>query len=194
MVTRFRLRREVRLLGSLALGALLAGCATAYSRGEEAFHTGRYEEAAHEFEAAAASSAQPLDALAALGISRYKLGDLTRAQEILRRVLAEEPGRGAVRLYVALTELGQHEDARALEDLVALRPLIRHPRIAATVDRATAAIREGLSEPTRRLVVASLDDAVEWASEVREANRRPHVYFFERSWPLHRDRYHPFLP
>ncbi len=66
-------------LASLALGALLAGCATAYSRGEEALHAGRYAEAAREFEAAAASGGKRLDALTVLGIARYRLGDFTRA-------------------------------------------------------------------------------------------------------------------
>jgi hypothetical protein len=55
---------------------------------------------------------------------------------------------------------------RALEQLEALRPLIRHPRIAAMVDRAIAAIREVFGnvatphrgEPRRR--AGALLDAV----------------------------------
>jgi tetratricopeptide (TPR) repeat protein len=189
------LTRAVRLaLGALMLGALLAGCATAYSRGAEAFHAGRYDEAAREFEAAAATGTRWLDALTALGISRYKLGDLTGAQEALRRVLGEDPKRGEARLYLAVVELGRHEDARALEDLEILRPLIHHPRIAATADRAMAAIREGLSESARQLVAASLDDAVEWARDVREASRRAAVYALEPSWTIYRDHYYPRLP
>lgn len=44
---------ELRVVrGALVLGALVAGCATAYSRGEEAFRAGRYQDAAREFEAA----------------------------------------------------------------------------------------------------------------------------------------------
>jgi tetratricopeptide (TPR) repeat protein len=177
---------------ALVLGALLAGCATAYSRGAEAFHAGRYDEAAREFEAAAVT--ERLDALTALGISRYKLRDLAGAPEVLRRVLADDPRRGEARLYLALVELGRHEDARALEDLETLGPLIHHPRILATVHRAMAAIREGLSEQARQLVVASLDDAVEWARDVREASRRAAVYPLEPSWTIYRDRYHPSLP
>ena len=189
------LKRAGRLaLGALVLGVLLAGCATAYSRGAEAFHAGRYDEAAREFEAAAVIGNRRLDALTALGISRYKLGDLAGAQGVLRRVLADDPRRGEARLYLALVELGRHEDARALEDLEILRPLIHHPRIAATVDRAMAAIREGLSEPARQLVAASLDDAVEWARDVREASRRAAVYPLEPSWTIYRDRYYPSLP
>ena len=179
-------------LGSVVLGVLLAGCASAYGRGQEAFEAGRYDDAAREFEAASASSARPLDALTALGISRYKLGDFVGAREVLRRVLADAPTRTEARMYAALAELAQREDARALEDLEALRPLIRHPRIAATVDRATEAIREGLSEPARRLVAASLDDAVEWAHDVQRASRRPYAYSFEPSWSIYRDRY--YLP
>jgi Tfp pilus assembly protein PilF len=181
------------VLAALALGTLLAGCATAYSRGEAAFRAGRYQDASREFEAAVASGARPLDALTALGISRYKVGDFAGAREALRRVLAEEPKRGEARLYLALAELGQQEDARALEDLEALRPVIRHPRIQATVDRAMAAIREGLSETARRLVMASLDETVEWAREVREASRASQAYALEPSWTLYRDRYYsPF--
>jgi tetratricopeptide (TPR) repeat protein len=182
------------VLRALALVALLAGCATAYSRGAEAFHAGRYDEAAREFEAAAITGTRQLDALTALGISRYKLGDLGGAQEVLRRVLAEDPNRAEARLYLALVELGRHEDAWALEDLETLRPLIHHPRIAATVDRAMAAIREGPSESARRLVAASLDDAVEWARDVREASQRAAVYPLEPSWTIYRDRYYPRLP
>ena len=189
------LTRAGRLaLGALVLGALLGGCATAYSRGEEAFHTGQYDEAAREFEAAAVTGTRGLDALGALGISRYKLGELAGAHEVLRRVLAEDPKRGEARLYLALVELGRHEDARALEDLQTLRPLIHHPRIAATVDRAMTAIRGDLSESARQLVAASLDDAVEWARDVREASQRAPVYPLEPSWTIYRDRYYPRLP
>ncbi|HSF02028.1 MAG TPA: tetratricopeptide repeat protein [Solirubrobacterales bacterium] len=177
-------------LVALALGTLLTGCATAYSRGQEALREGRYEAAAHEFEAAAASSGKPLDALTALGIAWYKLGDFARARDTLRGVLAEDPKRGEARFYVALAELGQHEDAQALEDLEALRPLIGHPRIAAAVDRAMVAIREGLSEPARRLLAAGLDDTLEWAREVRDARR--HAYSFD-PWPIYRGLYHPHL-
>jgi hypothetical protein len=138
---------------ALGLVAILAGCATAYSR-----------------------------------------GDLPGAREVLQRVLAEESRRGEARLYLALVELGRHEDARAVDELRVLRPLIRHPRIAATVERAIVAIREGLSESSRRLVAASLDDAVEWARDVREASRPATVYPLERSWTSYRDLYYPRLP
>ena len=186
---------EVRsVCTALVVGALVAGCATAYSRGEEAFEAGRYQEAAREFEAAATSGGKRLEALAALGISRYKLGDLAGAQEVLHRVIAEDPTRGEARLYLALTALGQHDDARALEELQALRPQIRHPRMAATVDRAMAVIREGPPPSVRGLVAASLDDAVEWARDVREAARRPPVRYLEPSWSVYRDRYYRRVP
>jgi hypothetical protein len=70
----------------------------------------------------------------------------------------------------------QHHDACALEELEILRPLIRHPRVAATVEHAIVVIREGSSETSRRLIGANLDDAVEWAREVREANERAAAY------------------
>jgi tetratricopeptide (TPR) repeat protein len=179
---------------ALSLGALLAGCATAYSRGEEAFHAGRYQDAAREFEAAAAGDGRRLDALTGLGISRYKLGDLTGAEDALRRVLAEEARHGEARLYLALVALGQGQDARATDALEALRPEIRHPRIAATVDRALAAIRQEPTEPVRRLVAASLDDAVGWARDVRNASRGVPAHALEPSWTLHRDRYFRRFP
>jgi hypothetical protein len=71
---------------------------------------------------------------------------------------------------------------------------IRHPRIAATVDRAIAAIREGSSETSRRLIGVSLDDAVEWTREVREANERASAYALEPYWTRYRDRYYERLP
>jgi tetratricopeptide (TPR) repeat protein len=185
----------MRLVGTaLVIGALVAGCASAYSRGQEAFAAGRYEDAAREFEAAATSGARRLDALAALGISRYKLGDLTGAQEALQRVIAEDATRDEARLYLALAALGQHDDTRALAELQALRPQIRHPRIAAAVDRAMTVIREGPPESVRRLVAASLDDAVEWADDVREARRRPPAHVLEPSLSVYRDRYIRHLP
>jgi tetratricopeptide (TPR) repeat protein len=184
------------VLGALGLGALLTGCATAYSRGAEAFHAGRYADAAREFGVAAetGTSIRRLDALSGLGISRYKLGDFPGARAVLQRVLTEEPRRGEARLYLALVELGSHEEARAVEELQVLRPLIHHPRIAATVERAIVAIRGGLSESARGLVAASLDDAVEWARDVREASQHTPVYLLEPSWTLYRDRYYPRLP
>jgi tetratricopeptide (TPR) repeat protein len=182
------------MLGILVLGAPLAGCASAYSHGEEAFHAGRYQEAAAEFEAAAMRGPRRLDALTALGVSRHKLGDLIGAQEVLRSVLAEDAGLGEARLYLAIVALRRHEDARALEELGALRPQIHHPRIAAAVERAMATIPEGLSESVRRLVAASLDDAVEWARDVREASRLPSASLREPSWRVYRDRYRPLFP
>jgi tetratricopeptide (TPR) repeat protein len=172
---------------ALALGPLLTGCATAYSRGEEAFRAGRYQQAAREFETAATRDGRRLDALTGLGISRYKLGDLTGAEDVLRRVLAQEAGRGEARLYVALVAIGRREDARAIEALEALRPGIHHPRIAATVDRALAALREQPTEPVRRLIAASLDDAAGWARDVRDASRRIPAHALEPSWTLYRD-------
>jgi ribosomal protein S16 len=109
-------------------------------------------------------------------------------------VLARDPRRAEARLYLALVELEQHEDARAIEQLETLRPLIRHPRIAAAVDRAIAATREGCSETSRRLIAASLDDAVEWARDVREANERASAYALEPYWTIYRDRYYEPLP
>jgi tetratricopeptide (TPR) repeat protein len=173
---------------------LVAGCATAYSRGAEAFRAGRYDEAAREFEAAVEAGTKRLEALTGLGIARYKIGNFAGAADALRPVLVEDPRRGEARLYLALAELAQEEDTRALEHLQALRPLIQHPRILATIDRAMGAIRAGLSGPARQLVAASLDDAVEWARDVREAHERAPVYPLQPSWTIYRDLYYPRLP
>jgi hypothetical protein len=56
------------------------------------------------------------------------------------------------------------------------------------------AIRAGLSGPARQLVAASLDDAVEWARDVREARERAPVYLLQPSWTIYRDLYYPRLP
>ena len=75
------------------VGALVAGCATAYSRGTEAFNAGRYDEAAREFEAAVKAGTKRLKTLTALGIARYKIGDSAGAVDALRRVLVEDSAR-----------------------------------------------------------------------------------------------------
>jgi tetratricopeptide (TPR) repeat protein len=192
--SRLQLTAPGRLAAALVLAVLVAGCTTAYSRGAEAFRAGRYDEAAREFEAAAEAGTKRLEALTGLGIARYKIGNFAGAADALRPVLAEEPRRGEARLYLALAELGQEEDTRALEHLQAVRPLIHHPRILATVDRAMAAIRGGLPGPARQLVAASLDDAVEWARDVWEARERAPGYVLEPSWTIYRDLYYPRLP
>jgi tetratricopeptide (TPR) repeat protein len=178
-----------RVAWALLVGVLLAGCATAFSRGEVAFRAGHYAEAVREFEAAVAEDARSHASLTALGVARYKLGDFTSARDVLRRVATEDPQRGDARLYLALAELALHDDTQALADLEALRPLVRHPRIAATVERAIGAIREGLSDSARRLTAASLDDAVEWAREVQLASHA-HIYALEPSWTMYRDRFY----
>lgn len=60
--------------------------------------------------------------------------------------------------------------------------------------RFADAARELVSESSRRLVAASLDDAVEWARDVREASERATVYPVELSWTSYRDLYYPRLP
>jgi tetratricopeptide (TPR) repeat protein len=157
-----------RVAAPLLVGIPLAGCATAFSRGETAFRAGRYAEAAREFEAAVAEDTRSHRAATALGIARYKLGDFTDARDVLRRVVADDPQRGDARLYLALAELGLHDDPGALADLEALRPLVRHPRIAATVERAIGAIREGLSDSTRLTAAVSM---TRWSGRARFSSR-----------------------
>ncbi len=190
-----RRRWPARTVLALAIAGLLTGgCATAYSRGREAFDAGRYAEAAGYFQEAAAAERPRVAALTALGVCQFKLGELDRAAGVLRDVVAEAPRSGEARLYLALAELMQAQDDRALEDLAAPGPLIRHPRIASAVERATEAIRGGLSASMRRFVAASLDDTAEWAHEVSEAARGGTRAALEPSWRLYRDRYVVPLP
>lgn len=55
-------RLQLRVGAVLVLGVLVAGCATAYSRGADAFRAGRYDEAAREFEAAVEAGTKRLEA------------------------------------------------------------------------------------------------------------------------------------
>jgi len=142
--------------GLLALSAILTGCASAYARGGQAYRAGRYTDATREFEIAAARGAKRLDALTGLGVSRYRLGDLSGAREALQRVLAESPKRVEARIYFAL--------------------------------------REGTSDTSRELIRASLDDAVEWARELRDARERAAAYAVEPYWTIYRDNPYEGLP
>jgi len=187
-------RRCVLGAGLLALSAILTGCASAYARGGQAYRAGRYTDATREFEIAAARGAKRLDALTGLGVSRDRLGDLSGARDALQRVLAESPKRVEARIYLALVELERRDDPRALEELTMVRPLIRHPRIAAAVERAIGAIREGTSDTSRELIRASLDDAVEWARELRDARERAAAYAVEPYWTIYRDNPYEGLP
>jgi hypothetical protein len=73
--------------------------------------------------------------------------------------------------------------SEAREQLLALRELPIHPRIAGHIDRVLPLLVPGLDPALRDLVVADLDDAYEWATDVVRARRmaRPPV---EPPWLL----------
>lgn len=172
----------------LAVALLVqAGCASAYVLGMEDLRGGRWEDASRHFSSALAQQPRRLDARLALGVAQYKLGDWDAAAEALGRVAAEVPRSAEARLYLALTFLQRHEDARALEELAAVRDLKPHPRVAAQVERAIEVIRAGPSEAVRAFVAASLDDQADWARDVVEARRTPR-YTLEPTWVLYRER------
>lgn len=158
---------------------LLAGCVTPYIQGRSALRQGRYDQAASSFEEVLASDPGRVDALAGLGISRYKSGAFHDAVDALQRAAALAPKDVEARLYLGLSYLRKGEDGLADEHLAALLELKPHPRLAAQIDRALRVIRvdQPLSEEMRAFLAASLEDEAEWAQEVREAR-------YEARWAL----------
>ena len=67
-------------LSLIVSASILAGCATPYLQGRTALQQGRYDEAARR-----------LDALAGLGVARYKLGAFDEAVDTLHRVVTHAP-------------------------------------------------------------------------------------------------------
>ncbi len=188
-------RRSARLAPLLALLAL-AGCATPYAQGRAALRQERYDEALSRFSEALARDPARLDARAGLGLARYKLGALDEAEAVLRQVLAQAPKHAEARFYLGLAYLLKGQNSAAEEQLMALRALDPHPRIAAQIDRALTVIRAGpLSDEVKRFVAASLEDEVEWEQEVREAERVQRVYVVEPPgliyWPYWYPRRYP---
>lgn len=157
-------------LGILLLLSTLAGCATPYVQGQTALRQGRYDEAAGHFEEVLARNPDRLDALAGLGLSRYKSAAFDEAVDALRKVVARDPKHTEARLYLGLSYLQKGEDGSAEEQLNAVLDLKPAPRLAAQIDRALRVIRlDPLSDRMRAFLAASLEDEVEWEREVREA-------------------------
>lgn len=149
---------------------VLAGCAAPYELGRAALRERRYDEAVGYFAQVLARDPSQLDALAGLGISRYKLGAFGGALEALERVVSQAPAHAEARLYLALSHLRKGEDTLAEEHLTQLAYLEREPRIAVQIDRALQLIRSApVSDELRDFIAASLEDELEWAREVREA-------------------------
>jgi len=157
-------------LGLMLATVLAAGCATTpTAQGRDALREGRPEEAAEHFKTALSEDPGKIDALVGLGISRYRVGAYDEAIAALGEALAKTPNLPAARLYLALSAVRKHDDAKAREHLEALHGLPSDPRFNALVDQALDLFRAGpLSDPQRTYLVASLDYGAEWARELAE--------------------------
>ena len=159
----------MRLL--LLLCVVLAGCATAERRGEQALYQGQYDEAIHLFQAALAEHPDRLDTRLGLGIALYKAGALPDAALTLDEVLARAPAEGAALLYRGLIAIQQREDTAAAGYLTRFRDVARIPRFDMQLAQALRILgsAEPISAPMREFVATSLEDAVRSAREVEQA-------------------------
>jgi tetratricopeptide (TPR) repeat protein len=150
--------------------ALTAGCATTIEKGESALRQGRYLEAERYFNEALAKDPSRVSALAGLGVTQYKRGELDQAVATLQKALAARPNEPTARLYLGLSYLRKNDAARAAEQLAAFRALPMDPRLAQQIDHALEVLRgPPLTEPVRELLASSLDTAAELAREAEEA-------------------------
>src|SRR5437868_9167759 len=110
--------------GIALIFTLAAGCATTpTAAGSAALREGRPEEAVQQFEKALSEDPGRVDALIGLGISRFRLGAYDDAVATLTDAVTRAPNQAAARLYLALSHLRKREDAKAQEQLTALRAL-----------------------------------------------------------------------
>jgi tetratricopeptide (TPR) repeat protein len=161
--------RRVRLL--LLFCVLLAGCATAQRRGEQALYEGQYNEAIHLFQATLAEHPDRLDARLGLGIALYKAGALPDAALTLDEVLARAPAEGPALLYRGLIAIQQREDKAATDYLTRFRDVAHIPRFDVQLTQALRILggAEPISADTREFMATSLEDAVRSAREVEQA-------------------------
>jgi len=157
-------------LGVAALIVLAAGCATTpTAQGNTALREGRPAEAAEKFSEALASEPERLDARIGLGISQFRLGAYDDAIRTLTEAVDRSPSHAGARLFLALAHLRKRDDAKAQEQLAALRALPLEPRFLALVEQTQTLLRAGpASDATRTYVVASLDYASTWSRELAE--------------------------
>jgi tetratricopeptide (TPR) repeat protein len=151
---------------------LAAGCATTTGAGRTALREGRPADAVTQFEKALAEDPGRLDALIGLGISKYRLGVYDEAVPVLENAVKRAPDQPAARLYLALSYLRKKDDARAQEQLAALRALPVDPRFVAQVDQTIELLKSGPpSDAVRTYILASLDYVWESARELAETRR-----------------------
>ena len=158
------------VLGLIVVLGLAAGCATGKAAaGSAALREGRPAEAAEHFKEALAEDPERLDAKVGLGISRYRHGAYAQAIDALSEATTRAPSHPAPRLYLALSHLAKGEDAKAQEELTALRALSIDPRFAAQVEQTLNLLRAGgITNAIRTYVAASLDYAFDWSRELAE--------------------------
>ena len=162
----------MRRLGFVVLCcSLLAGCATAERRGEQALYAGDYNQAIQLFQATLAEHPDRLDARLGLGIALYKAGALADAALTLDDVLARAPAEDSALLYRGLVAIQQREDAAAVDYLTRFSDVAHVPRFDAQLTLALRILRasEPLSSDTRQFMAASLEDGVRSARELEQA-------------------------
>ena len=159
---------------ALGLGCVIllaAGCSTT-SAGTTALRQGRPAEAAAQFEKALTEDPGRLDALIGLGISKYRLGAYDEAIATLGDAVQRAPNQPSARLYLALSYLRTRDDAKAQEQLAALRALPLDPRFVAQVDQTLELLRAGpINDPVRTYILASLDYVWESSRELAETRQ-----------------------
>jgi Flp pilus assembly protein TadD len=165
-----RSNRPTLALAALTALTLLAGCATATTRGQAALYSGRYDEAATRFEEALTQEPESVAALVGLGIARYRLGALDDAQRHLTEALAQAPDLPTAHLYLGLVALLRGDDAAAADRLLRYAALGAAPRLAAHIERTLRALASGpVTDEIRRYMAASIEDQSAWAGELTAA-------------------------
>jgi len=160
-----------------------SGCAGPTTKGRIALDEGQYETAARYFEEAVSNHPDEVDPLIGLGITRYKLGALDQAIDVLGRAVTRAPTSQAARLYLALAYLMKGEDAAAQEHLAAYLALNPDPSVARQASRAVELLRTERPSPSMRtFMAAALDNAVELTKEVRRAREQALAYYPYSPW------------
>jgi tetratricopeptide (TPR) repeat protein len=142
-----------------------------------ALREGNYAEAASRFEQALKDDPTRLDALAGLGMARYKLGAYDQAVDVLGPVVSQAPRHAEAQLYLGLSYLQKGDDRLAAEHLTAFRDVDHTSHLVRQIDEALKLIRsdQPLSTDIRRFIATSLENAAKAEREVREAARRAYA-------------------